>query len=222
MLLYPFLGFAIAIGGAGLISPRCVAPVCCGCGLALGLLAARAFPRRRAATALVAFLLVWVIAREGFCASVLLEQRRAFLRLRDRTAEMPGQILVGDSSFALPLYFYSAPSIRDRMVFPIDFAAIHRFEKDDSGEQNLWAGRNGVFPFPIVPFEAVDLRSSSSVIARPDGWLADAVTRRRLRLRLDGQQAVYWSADWYRVGGVFTPMAHAETRILRATPADAP
>jgi len=225
LLIYPFLGFAIAVGGAGMISPRCVAPVCCGFGLAAGVLGQNVFRHSaRAGMAMVLLLAVWVGVREGVCAAVLLEQRRAFLALRDDVARTQvGQILVGDSSFVLPLVFYSDRAVRRLLWFPVDFEAIHRYEKDDSGEQNLWAGRDGVFWLRIgamseVPFFPA-IRSdwfpqcpdNLTVIARPDGWLAEAVKQRGFSLRTIGD-----TADWDRVGGVFTAMSHPETRILLA------
>jgi hypothetical protein len=214
LLVYPFLGFAIAVGGAGMISPRCVAPVCCGIGLATGLLGQRVFGASRGAGAvLVLGLVVWVGARESFCASVLLKQRHAFFALCDAVAQSPGnEYVVSDSSFVLPLYYYSNDLIRAGIVFPVDFDAIHRFEQDDSGEENLWAGRNGVFPFLIGNFKDDHLfccDSTTVVIARPDGWLANALGAKGITRRVEGD-----TEDWSRVGGVFTPMAHSETRIL--------
>jgi hypothetical protein len=220
LLAYPLLGYAIALAGAGMISPRCVVPVCCGFGVAFALLAQRVFgPTRRAAFILVSVLALAVTLRESICATVLLDQRRAFFSLRDAVqATAPAEILVADSSFVLPLYFYSAPSIQKRIIFPIDFAAIHRYEQDDSGEQNLWAGRNGVFPFPIVPFSSVRLTPEITVIARPEGWLATSIRQSGLPLQRDPTQPDAWS----RTGGVFTPMAHFETRILRPWPTTNP
>jgi len=217
LLIYPFLGFVIAVCGAGMISPRCVAPVCCGIGLAAGVLGQRVFGEsKRAGAALVLGLVIWVSAREWVCANLLIEQRQAFSRLRTVTAEAGnGLILVGDSSFVLPLYFYSPDDVRRRVFFPIDFDAIHRYESDDSGEENLWAGRNGVFPFRISGLNrGAPLRMGDVMVARPNGWLANALRSGGSNPQMTGEQEVYGSADWYRVGGVFTPMAHEETRIL--------
>ena len=62
-----------------MISPRCVAPVCCGVGLAAGVLAQRVFGRSlRAGMAVVVLMVVWVGVREGACAGVLFAQRREF------------------------------------------------------------------------------------------------------------------------------------------------
>jgi len=215
LLVYPFLGFAIAVGGAGMISPRCVAPVCCGFGLAAGLLGQRMFAAsRRAGMALVLALLVWVGVREWVCANILMEQRQAFFALRADAESVPGErVLVSDSAFVLPFYFYTNGETQDVVTFPVDFGAIHQFEADDSGEQNLWAGRDGVYPFRITGID-VALRNTSRVVVvgRPEGWLARAMRQRGFNLTVIGDET-----DWGRAGGVFTPMAHSETRIMMAT-----
>ncbi len=212
LLVYPVLGYAIAVSGAGMISPRCVTPVCCGFGLAAGVLAQRLLGRyRRAGVAMVAVLVLWVVVREGVCAGLLLEQRRAFLALRDDVARQAesGQILVADTSFVLPLAFYSKEDVRRRIVAPIDFAAIHRMEKDDSGEENLWAGREGLWPIKVARFGEVRVAPGDVVIAREGGWLAESVRGRGFRLEeVPG-------GEWDRLGGVFTPMGHEGTRMFR-------
>jgi Dolichyl-phosphate-mannose-protein mannosyltransferase len=216
LILYPFLGFLIAIAGAGMISPRCVAPVCCGFGLAFGVLAQKLFGgNRRAATIIVISLVIWVSVREGVCANILWEQRNAFFALQREVESVPEcRILVGDSSFVLPLAYYSDPDTQSRIAFPIDFAAIHQFEPDDSGEQNLWAGRYGVFPISIGTLEDVEMFDCSAfVVARPNGWLAHIAASRGVILSVYGGDQ-----NWGRAGGVFTPMAHPDTRILRRTP----
>ena len=216
LILYPFLGFLLAIAGAGMISPRCVAPVCCAFGLAAALLAHRIFNhRRRAAPYLLVLLFCWVFVREAACAALLLQQRQAFTALTQTIARTAPAtpILVGDSALVLPLYFYSPEQTRHRIVFPIDFPAIHRFEPDDSGEQNLWAGRNGVFPVPIFPFADAWLTPGTTVVARPDGWLVHDIEAHGLHLRPQPS-----NPNWHRLGGVFTPMAHPETRIMTIQP----
>ena len=222
VLVYPFLGFAIAVSGAGMISPRCVAPVCCGVGLAAGLLGQRAFGNsRKSAMAIVLLLVFWVSTREWICGNILLQQRRAFSILRMAAAKAgPDLILVSDSSFVLPFYFYSDEDVRRRIFFPINFDAIHRFEVEDSGEQNLWAGRDGVFPFKIAQLRAgATLRQGDVLVARPDGWLAQTLKTGETGSEPIKFQQVYEPSDWYRVGGVHSPMGHWETRILAATPA---
>jgi hypothetical protein len=215
-LLYPLLGFAIAISGAGMISPRCVVPVCCAFGLAAGILAQHTFGRlRHGPVAAILFMLLWVTVREGFCASLLIEQRRAFLALRDEVEHLnPPHILVADSSFVLPLWFYSTPQVRSAIFIPIDFDAIHRYENDDSGEQNLWAGRRGIFPIAIVPFADLPLITPGDlVIARPAGWLTRSLETRAIATAPDPGVN-----NWVQLGGVFTPLGHFETRLMTPVP----
>ncbi len=218
LLLYPVLGYLLAAAGSAMISPRCVVPVCCGFGLAAGLLCQRLFGRApQAGLVVVVFLFTWVTVREAVCARLLLNQRRAFLVLRDEVQrDARGRILIADSAFALPLFFYSRKETQARMVFPIDFTTIHRYEADDSGEENLWAGRNGVFPFPIVPFSSLSpLQPEDLALARPNGWLAHEIESAGLTVIPVPSPA---DAMWGRLGGMFTPMGHAETRELRVIP----
>jgi Dolichyl-phosphate-mannose-protein mannosyltransferase len=223
LTLYPVLGFCIATGGAGMVSPRCVAPVCCGFGIATALLARRILGGRgQAGVLLLAIALLWVVTRESVCAVLLTQQRSAFLLLRDQVARESGDrpIVVTDSLFALPLAHYSPQGMRARMVFPIDFAAIHRTEADDSGEQNLWAGRGGIFPIRIVAYDpAIIAVPELMVISRHHGWLPELLTRDGFTLSAEG---LTWpqAYTWQRLGGVFTPLAHEQTRILDAVVSD--
>ncbi|HEX3571002.1 MAG TPA: glycosyltransferase family 39 protein [Acidobacteriaceae bacterium] len=214
LLLYPILGYALAVLGHGIISPRCIIPVCGGFAIAAALLAARTFgPSPRAALILLATALLWVVGREAACFIVLAHQRTAFFAVRDRIVRLaqadPTQpILISDSLLVLPLAHY-APDLQPRLIFPIDFAAIHASEPDDSGEQNLWAGRNGIFPVRIVPYRRDLLPQAFVLLSRPRGWLPT-------RLATDGYliSAPESPAPLPDLGGVFTPLCHSETRVL--------
>jgi hypothetical protein len=220
LLAYPVLGFAIAAGGAGMISPRCVVPVCCGFGIAAALLCRRVFGMNApAGVAILSIALVWVAARESACGIVLHRQKTAFFKVRDLIARVPAgrPIVVADSLFVLPLAHYSSEAVRERIVFPIDFDAIHRLEKDDSGEQNLWSGRDGIFPVRIVPYDSAFLKADRldalEVVSRRGGWLPQ-------RLAADGFGAGDFHFDdpaWEELGGVFTPLDHEETRAFAMT-----
>ena len=216
LILYPILGFSVALGGGGMISPRCVVPVCCGFGIAAALLARRVFAASpRAGVLLLTGLLVWVVARESACAFVLARQRTAFLTLRDQVALQPSTqpIVVADSLFVLPLAHYSSDEVRARIIFPIDFDDIHAREPDDSGEQNLWAGRNGLFPIRVVAYDRSLFAGRDLIlIARPTGWLSQRLVSDGFRL---SQPAP--NLDWQRLGGVFTPLAHEDTRLQMIT-----
>jgi len=215
LLAYPIIGFALAYPGSAMISPRCVIPVCAGVAIAGVDLLARLISRR-AATAAVLFLFVWVASRELACALILRQQRHVFFHLRNgiERAAAPGErVLIGDSLVVMPLYWYSSPALRQQIVFPIDFAAIHRFEPDDSGEQNLWGGRNGVFPVPIAsPSALIPPEAESLLVASPTGWLAQTLTTNSFTLHPDDTN------PWGDLGGVFTPLAHPATRIYFVTP----
>jgi len=96
-------------------------------------------------------------------------------------------------------------------VFPIDFDAIHSYEPDDSGEQNLWAGRFAIFPIRIAAYSPALASPEATVIGRPDGWLAHNLTRDGLRLSEAPPEPA-----WQDLGGIFTPLAHENTQILAA------
>ncbi len=219
LLLYPVLGLALATAGAGMISPRCVLPVCCGFAIAAALLSARIFGEGpRAIVLLLSAALLWVVARESACAVLLHRQRAAFLALRDRLSQLPDDrpILLADSTLALPLAHDTTPQIRARLIFPIDFAAIHASEPDDSGEQNLWAGRNGIFPLRIVPYTPDLAHSAALVLTRPGGWLAQSLSRDGASLT--DVTSPTDAAHLAGLGGVFTPLAHDRTRLFQMQP----
>ncbi len=216
LIAYPVLAFLIALGGAGMVSPRCAIPVCLGVIIGGTAVFARYVPGRAIAFVL-AFLCVWVLAREAACGYVLIHQRHAFIRFIGQVerATAPGEpVAVGDSLVLMPLYWYGAPWLRQQIVFPVDFDAIHRSGADDSGEQNLWGGRHGVFPVPIAtPSELLQGTQERILIAPPKGWLAANMADRGYDLHEAPS-----NVPWDRLGGVFTPLAHEETRILIATP----
>jgi hypothetical protein len=199
-----------------MVSPRCAVPVVFAIAILFATLLARIANRRLTVLSLT-FLCVWVLARESACGIVLIHQRHAFFQLRDsveRTAAPGEPVAVGDSLVLMPLYWYGSPNLRRQLLFPVDFDAIHRTESDDSGEQNLWGGRNGVFPVPIAaPTPLLSTRQERVLIAPPQGWLA-----RNLRARSYELTEVPASVAWDRLGGVSTPLTHPETRILLAAP----
>ena len=157
---------------------------------------------------------VWVVARESACAVLLDQQRTSLVELVRQIRGAPaGPVYISDSLLVLPLAHYGGPELRDRLVFPIDFVAIHASEPDDSGEQNLWAGGDVVFPFRVVPYSAALAQTRPAlVIARPNGWLQQELSRDGLPLKdvtTPDQEELFGN-----LGGVFTPMTHPETRLL--------
>jgi len=217
LIAYPVIAFLIAVGGAGMVSPRCAAPVCFGV-VIFGTILLSRYATRRTAAQVVTVLVVWVLVREAACGYVLVHQRNAFLHLVatvERTAAPDEPVVVGDSLLVMPLYWYGSAELRRQIVFPVDFDAIHRSEADDSGERNLWGGRDLVFPVDIdTPKEVLRDGEEEIVIAPPNGWLARTMQARGNELR-----EVPVDVRWERLGGVFTPLAHEETRLLLATPA---
>jgi hypothetical protein len=215
LILYPVLGYLVATGGAGMIGSRCVIPVCCGFGIAAALLGRRIFADDpRAGVIFLGVALFWVVARESACAIILAHQRTEFFALRDEVAGQPAKlpIVVGDFMFVLPLAHYSQPDVRGRIVFPIDFNAIHATEATDSVYENLWAGRNGIFPIRIVPYDSAAFTQNEIIlIARPDGWLAQRLSRDGFHLGQPDENRA-----WQNVGGVFTSLSLFETRLQTA------
>ena len=107
---------------------------------------------------------------------------------------------------------YSSDEVRARIVFPIDFDAIHRYEPDDSLEQNLWAGRKGIFPVRVVAYNpSLFAEPEFTVIARDNGWLARCLAADGFRLDDSAPDSA-----WQQLGGVFTPMAHDGTGLMQA------
>ncbi len=216
LIAYPVIALLIAVFGAGMVSPRCAAPVCFGVAIFGTVLLAR-YATRRLAAQVVAVLVVWVLVREAACGYVLIHQRNAFLHLvatAERAAAPDEPVAVGDSLIVMPLYWYGSAQLRQQIVFPVDFDAIHRSEADDSGERNLWGGRGGVFPVPIAaPGDVLRETQEEIVIAPQDGWLT-----RLMRARGDELRELPEPVRWDRLGGVFTPLAHEETRLQLATP----
>ncbi|HUO60164.1 MAG TPA: glycosyltransferase family 39 protein, partial [Candidatus Acidoferrales bacterium] len=170
-MAYPVLGYAIAVARAGMISPRFVLPMCYGFAIATALAGHRLFSRW-AFTSLL-FLVVclgYAVTRNSITGYDYQQQREALYRVRD-SLPATGTIAVSDSLLALPLYYYSPPQIAKRIVFPIDFEAIRRYKKEDSPEQNLWAGRN-LYPIPVLPLWQFQQQTPGyTVITTGDNWL---------------------------------------------------
>lgn len=204
-MLYPVIGYGIAVARAGMISPRFLIPMAYGFAIASAALGYRLFSRwRSGGLVLLVLLFAWVVARESFVAESWLEQKQAFHRVQEHLP-YANTIAVSDSLLVLPLYYYSTPEIAKRIVFPVDFAAIRQWKREDSPEENLWAGRKGVFPVPIVPLKELERTTPNFLIVTTlNNWLI-------WDFAAQGRPA-HLLPIWPHAGdiGGFTPLAHAE------------
>jgi hypothetical protein len=172
LMLYPFLGYGVARIRGGMLSPRFVIPMAYGFAIAAVVTAFRLFRERPGfSLAFLCLLFAWVFAREGVVAKMYYDQRLALYRIY-YTLPPATTLVVPDSLLVLPLHHYAPPEVASRIVFPVDFPAIRKYKNEDSPEQNLWNGRNGIFPVPIMSL--ADFRASNShfLIAAPvNNWL---------------------------------------------------
>ena len=204
MMLYPMLGYALAVARAGMISPRFVVPVCWGFAIATIVAFYRVFSRNAVAAGVLLFVFAsWAIARDGFCAYDYLAQRSAFYRVLNNLPQA-NTIVVADSLLVQPMYYYAPPQIASRIVFPLDFRLIERYKHEDSLEQNYWAGRS-IFPVPIVSFDKLRENPDYVVVASNGNWLLQ-------KFEVDGSPATMLpiATNSHDIGG-FTPLSHGET-----------
>lgn len=207
-MAYPFIAYAIAVARAGMISPRFVIPMSYGFAIAVVVTWYRMFSRQAlAAVFLLALCFSWAVTRDGVCAYDYLAQRSAFNHVRD-SLPMSDTIAVSDSLLVLPLQHYSPPEIASRIVFPLDFKAIHKYKGEDSLEQNLWNGRQ-LFPVPLVSLQQLENDMKNYLIVATQGnWLLQ-------QLDADGDPARTLpifpeSAD---IRG-FTPLCHGDVFLF--------
>ena len=204
LMLYPILGYVLAVAKAGMLSPRFVLPVCWGFAIATIVAFYRIFSRHTLAAGLLLLVFAsWAIARDGFCAYDYLAQRFAFYRILNNLPPA-NTIVVADSLLVQPLYHYAQPQVASRIVFPLDFKLIQRYKHEDSLEQNYWAGRN-IFPVPIASFDYLRANPNFVVVAANGNWLLQ-------KYEVDGVPATKLPIDSYSgdIGG-FTPLSHGET-----------
>lgn len=210
-MAYPFIGYVIAVARAGMLSPRFLLPICYGFAIAVAVTGYRLFSRRAVAT--FTMLLVccsWAVARAGVNGWDLVTQKYALYRVRDSLP--PNKTLaVTDALLATPLYFYSSPDVRSRIVVPLDFSAIHKYQGADSPEQNLWAGRDMVWPMPVVSLAHFQNTHRDYLIVTTDtNWLLQ-------KLDAEGTPAEKLPIDTRSkdITGAM-PLCHAEAFIYEA------
>ena len=205
-MCYPIIAYVIAVAHAGMLSPRFVAPVCYGFAIATIVACYKLFGGSEVAgVCLLALMFCWVASRESVCGYWLTEQRAALFHVRDNIPPLnPGvKVAVSDSLLVLPLRYYSSPDLASRIVFPIDFDAIRRYKREDSPEQNLWAGRKTVFPLPVIPVKQFQEQNPSYfIITTRNNWMMHELTDERVRSRV-----VRIDPQGRHIGG-FTPLSH--------------
>jgi uncharacterized membrane protein len=213
-MAYPFLGYVIAVARAGMLSPRFLLPICYGFAIAVAVTGRRLFARKAVATlALLIVCLSWAVARAGWSGWDFITQKYALYRVRDNLPA--GKTLaVTDALLATPLYYYSSPAVRSRIVVPLDFDAIHQYKGEDSPEQNLWAGRGFVWPMPVVTL--ADLETSTAdylIVTTRDNWLLQL-------LKAEGTPARRLPIDTHSkdITGAM-PLCHGEPFVFERTEA---
>jgi 4-amino-4-deoxy-L-arabinose transferase-like glycosyltransferase len=210
LMAYPFLGYVVASVHGGMLSPRFVIPVCFGFAIAGVLACYRLFRHSPGAGAIVlCFCAAWFIARESTVGYLYMEQKQSFFKVLRALPEAehavrPGApIVIADPLMALTFQHYTTPALSARIVFPVDFPAIRLYRRDDSPEENLWAGRNSLYTLPIVPL-AVFQRSVGQylILASNSNWLIEDLLHHRYPVQ---RLAINTRAG--AIGG-FTPLSH--------------
>ena len=207
LMAYPFLGYLIATVKGGMLSPRFVIPVCFGFAIAGTLTARRLFGHLpRAAISLLILALAWFIARESTVGFWYLEQKQCFYKVLATLpdAQYAGEpIVISDPLMVLTFQHYAPASLASRIVFPIDFPAIRLYRRDDSPEENLWAGRDSIYHLPITPLATFQHSAGEYLILASDGnWLVQDLMHHRYPVRRLGINT--------RAGAIggFTPLMH--------------
>src|SRR5205085_4639411 len=127
--------------------------------------------------------------------------------------------VIPDPLLALTFQHYAPPALASRVIFPVDFPAIRTFRRDDSPEENLWAGRNLLYSVPIPALAIFQHSASKYLIVGKDGnWLVEDLRAHKYpvhRLPIDPR-----AKD---IGG-FTPLARGTpyffSAVGDATPAE--
>jgi 4-amino-4-deoxy-L-arabinose transferase-like glycosyltransferase len=210
LMAYPILGYVVASIHGGMLSPRFVIPVCLGFAIAGVLACYRLFGHYPGAGAiLLCFCLAWFVARESTIGYLYMEQRQSFFKVlralpeAEHAVEPGAPIVIADPLMALTFQHYATPELLSRIVFPVDFPAIRLYRRDDSAEENLWAGRNLLYTLPIVPLAVFQRHAGPYLILASDGnWLIEDLLHHRYPVQ---RLAINTRAG--AIGG-FTPLSH--------------
>ncbi len=182
LIALPFVAYAIAVLKTGQVTSRYVLPSAFGVAIGVGIAGAK-LGRRKAwvGFALAFIFFCWFGVRTAFMAQEIIERRTQFeTYIHEPILKGNLPVLCPDSLIVLPLTFYGPHELSSRIVFPVDFDAVHRYQKEDSAEQTLYAGRDSVFP--IHEQNLSDFRAANKkyvVMSNEEGWLIQ-------KLRADG------------------------------------
>ena len=184
-LLAPVIGYVIAIARAGMYTPRFVIATTVAVALVTPLAVARLARKQMWAGALLLIVCgMWWIARAGSNTMDFIRQRRAFATVIRELPSTADRIAVPDALLVVPLHYYAPKELASKIVYPIDLAAIRRYQREDSPEQNLWNGR-GIYPLAIVP--ARDLVQTAGdvvpVVANQHNWMMKMLAARGVPIR---------------------------------------
>jgi hypothetical protein len=161
--------------------------------------------------------LAWFVARECYVGYWYVEQRQSFYKvlntLPQAEAKVPAgsPIVIADPLLALTFMHYAPADVAKRVVFPVDFPAIRLYRRDDSPEENLWAGRGWLYQLPVVPLAELQHEAYEYVMIASDGnWMDQDLIHHRYplwRLPINTRAGA--------IGG-FTPLMHGTPVFYRA------
>jgi 4-amino-4-deoxy-L-arabinose transferase-like glycosyltransferase len=217
LMAYPFLGYLVASIYGGMLSPRFVISVCFGFAIAGALAAFRIFRSiPGAGAAMLCLCVAWFVARECYVGHSYVEQRQSFYRVlntlpqAEATVPVGSPIVIADPLLALTFMHYAPADVAKRVVFPVDFPAVRQYRRDDSPEENLWAGRGWLYPLPVEPLAELQHGADEYVMIASDGnWMGQDLLHHRYplwRLPIDTRAGA--------IGG-FTPLMHGMPAFYR-------
>lgn len=217
-MTYPICGYIIASIRGGMLSPRFVIPVCYGFAIAAVVVARYVFRNvRYAPVVLLCVACAWFLSREAVVGFWYKQQKDSFYKIvdkfQDAQARVPAgsPIVIADPLLALTFRHYATAELGKRVVFPVDFPAIRYFRKDDSPEENLWAGRNVLYSMSIVPLASFQQSTGPYlIVASKKNWLLEDLRKHRYsvaRLPVDTRAT--------ELGG-FTPLARGVPEFYAA------
>lgn len=178
VVAYPLIGYSIAVARAGMFSPRFVVPLTIGFALAFGTLFYKVLHRERSIVLLatIALLFTTFVVRER---KIYVRYARQRSHLAAVIANLPrtGAIVPGEPLLVLTAQYYAPEEAKRRIVYPLDFDAIHKWRGEDSAEQNLWAGKDFVFPVPLPSLEQFNREHPTyQIIGTRDNWLVQSLS----------------------------------------------